>query len=444
MNKKYSFTFADLFSGIGGFRIPLEEAGGKCVGFSEVDKVAIKCYKDNFEVSNELEMGDITKIEDIPKVDIVTGGVPCQSWSVAGKRKGFEDPRGKLWFDTIQFVKKAEPKAFIFENVKGLADPRNIESLKLIIESFEEIGYRCKYEVLNAFDYGLPQNRERIFIVGIQKDIKLDFEYPIAYDHLPNLADILENHNSINIAIKNDSNIKNSFNLSANINKGNFFTFCDTRNGDNTIHSWDLTPCSDNEVNICMTLLKNRRKSMYGNKDGNPLTYKNLQDLIGVVDIEDLESLVDKKILIKKEGKYDFFNTKNSAGINNIYRIFLPCSHVFSTLTKTGVKDFVSNFDIPHKIKNRKEYFINKIFKQNEYRKVSIREAARIQGFPDWLELPVNYNNALGLIGNALGVNIVRELIKGLSSIMNSEYEESDFELANKDQLELTEQIQLF
>jgi DNA (cytosine-5)-methyltransferase 1 len=104
------FTFIDLFAGIGGFRIALEVSGGKCVGFSEIDKTAIETYKKNFDTTGEIEFGDISKVTSVPRVDVVVGGVPCQSWSVAGKRKGFDDPRGKLWFDAINFVKKSEPK----------------------------------------------------------------------------------------------------------------------------------------------------------------------------------------------------------------------------------------------------------------------------------------------------------------------------------------------
>ena len=114
-----SFTFVDLFSGIGGFRIALERCGGSCLGYSEIDDNAIATYNNNFINSIfEWRLGDITKVTSLPKpVDIITGGVPCQSWSVAGKMKGFEDPRGRLWYDAIRLVKINQPKVFIFENV---------------------------------------------------------------------------------------------------------------------------------------------------------------------------------------------------------------------------------------------------------------------------------------------------------------------------------------
>lgn len=413
------FTFIDLYAGIGGFRIPLEEMGGVCVGFSEIDKTAVEVYKNNFNTSDEIEIGDISKFNMIPKVDILTGGVPCQSWSVAGKMKGFDDPRGALWFDTIKFVEKSEPKVFIFENVKGLADPRNKESLSLIIRSFEDLGYNVKYKVLNAFDFGLPQNRERIFIIGVKKNILQDFEFPDKSIFLPRLATIFEvDSNLSHSKVKNTLNIKNSFNISYQVNNDNFFTFCDTRNGKHSIHSWDLIECSDTEKEICIALLKNRRKKNYGDKDGNPLSLEDLNDIIGGVSENDIHSLIQKKILLKKGLKYDFVNSKNSSGINGIYRVFLPSSHVFSTLTKTGVRDLVATIDIPEDVNDKKQYFLENIYKRKLIRKLTTREAARIQGFPDWFKFNKSETKNFALLGNALGVNIVRSLVQNLVPII--------------------------
>jgi DNA (cytosine-5)-methyltransferase 1 len=105
------------------------------------------------------------------------GGVPCQPWSVAGLLQGFNDPRGKLWFDVFRLVKQSQPKSFIFENVSGLANPKNQANLALIIHNLEESGYCVKWKILNAYDFGLPQNRERIFIVGVRNDLKNYQEY---------------------------------------------------------------------------------------------------------------------------------------------------------------------------------------------------------------------------------------------------------------------------
>jgi len=415
-----NFTFIDLFAGIGGFRIPLEELGGRSIGYSEIDKTAIQVYEKNFKVSPNENLGDITKLKTYPYADIITGGVPCQSWSVAGKKHGFEDPRGALWFDTINFVKNVKPKAFIFENVKGLADPRNKENLSLIIKSFEDIEYKVFYKVLNAFDFGLPQNRERIFIVGIKKENKELFTFPDGYKLLPNISNILEEKTKdLKKLIENTSDIKNSFTMSSTINKENYFTFCDTRNGDHSIHSWDIIDTTPGEKKICIAIMKNRRKKIYGTKDGNPLTLKDIQNIVPNLIVKDLDSLINKKILNYRNNKYDFVNSKNSSGIFGIYRIYTPNSHVFSTLTKTGVRDFVSLVDIPSNVNNKKEYFIENVYKKKLFRQLSIREAARIQGFPDSYIFPDNYGKSLGLLGNALGVNIVRELSRKLLKIIN-------------------------
>ena len=133
------FSFIDLFSGIGGFRVALEKAGGNCVAFSEIDNHAINTYRQNFETANEIFLGDITKVKSFPYADLIVGGVPCQAWSIAGKNRGFDDERGKLWFDAIRSVSLVKPKAFIFENVKGLQDPRNIDTLYLIVEEFKKL-----------------------------------------------------------------------------------------------------------------------------------------------------------------------------------------------------------------------------------------------------------------------------------------------------------------
>jgi len=124
---KKEFTFIDLFSGIGGFKMALSNNGGECINFSEINKDAISTYCENYKESFESNLGDITKIKELPKHDILTAGVPCQSWSIAGKNLGFDDDRGQLWNDTIYLLKQSQPKAFIFENVKGLVDPRNNE-----------------------------------------------------------------------------------------------------------------------------------------------------------------------------------------------------------------------------------------------------------------------------------------------------------------------------
>ena len=372
-----NFTFVDLFSGVGGFRIPLEKLGGKCVAYSEIDKHAIEVYKNNFNTKNEIFLGDITNVKATPKADLVVGGVPCQAWSVAGKKKGFDDPRGKLWEDSIRLVKKNKPKAFIFENVKGLYDPRNKGSLELIISEFKKCGYDVFHKVLNAYDFGLPQNRDRLFIVGIRVDIKLDFNFPMPTSNPKPLAKIIDNLDIKSSHLNKKKFIpknlfgekipfsRNRFQKDDELN--DFFIFCDTRDGHTTIHSWDLVKTSQLEKKICLAILKNRRKKIYGEWDGNPLSYKSIKSLIKETTIKILKSLMKKNILTQEEdGRYELVNTKNSAGINGVYRVFLPQSDIFATITATENRDFIATKSIsgkdPEEYKNK---FINEnLFKE--------------------------------------------------------------------------------
>lgn len=186
------FSHIDLFSGIGGFKIAADRNGGNCIGFSEIDNEAIRYYCKNFNESITANLGDIRKIENLPKHDLLTAGVPCQSWSIAGKNLGFDDDRGQLWNDTIYLLKQSQPKAFVFENVKGLVDPRNSAALTYILERIREAGYHANYYVLNSFDYGVPQSRVRVFIVGFRnKKHYQRFSLPTSLGRSVKLSDIL-------------------------------------------------------------------------------------------------------------------------------------------------------------------------------------------------------------------------------------------------------------
>lgn len=182
--EKPKFTFIDLFAGIGGFRIAMQNLGGKCVYSSEFDAKAQKTYLANY---GEMPFGDITKESTksyIPKIfDVLCGGFPCQAFSLAGKRLGFKDEtRGTLFFEIEDILRKHQPKAFFLENVKGLAIHDKGRTLETILKHLDEAGYDVvPPQILNAMDYGVPQHRERIYIVGFRKDLHVDlskFKYP--------------------------------------------------------------------------------------------------------------------------------------------------------------------------------------------------------------------------------------------------------------------------
>ena len=420
-----TFKYIDLFSGIGGFRVALDSLGGESVGYSEIDKFATETYKANFNDPGHHELGDVTKITEIPDSDFMVGGVPCQSWTVAGHMKGFDDPRGRLWFDTLKMVKLSKPKAFMFENVKGLADPRNANELNLIIRSFEDAGYLVDYKVLNAFDFGCPQNRSRIFIVGFQNKYKkhfTDFNFPEPQNHTLSLVKFLDGVEKQNLTKKKfsadelfDGKIpmsRNKFQKHDEVN--DFFVLCDTRNGHSTIHSWDIRETSKDQKNICMTIMKNRRKKQYGNCDGNPMSFTDIKSLYTGTKMKDIESLVDKKILkFDDEGKIALVHSKNSAGIDGIYRVYLPNSEIFSTLTATGTKDFVSEVYVnADTVEGYREAFIEEVLKKGKLRPITSREASNIQGFPSDFILHAKDKYAHKQVGNSVAPPVVKAVAK--------------------------------
>lgn len=182
--------FIDLFAGIGGFRIAVEEFGHKCVFSSEMDKYCQKVYEDNFK---DTPSGDITQISEnsIPDFDILTAGFPCQPFSYAGRQEGFNDKtRGTLFFDVLRIIKAKRPKMFLLENVKGLKSHNNGETMDIILSSLKELGYDVHWKILDSHKFGVPQKRERWYCVGFDK--KVDFKFPIQTNPNTTLKDIVD------------------------------------------------------------------------------------------------------------------------------------------------------------------------------------------------------------------------------------------------------------
>ena len=180
-----NFKFIDLFAGIGGFRLALESIGGKCVYSSEIDEHACKMYEANF---NENPYSDITKVnpKDLPEFDVLCGGFPCQAFSICGKQKGFiDDTRGTLFFDIVRILQEKNPPAFILENVKNLTTHDKGKTLSIMMDTLNKLGYTVNYQVLNAKDFGVPQNRERIILVGNKKGIHFDFDKVVKTESKP-------------------------------------------------------------------------------------------------------------------------------------------------------------------------------------------------------------------------------------------------------------------
>jgi DNA (cytosine-5)-methyltransferase 1 len=189
------FRFIDLFAGIGGIRLGFESEGGSCVFSSEWDKFAAQTYEKNY---GESPHGDLTKIglDEIPDYDLLLAGFPCQPFSHAGLKKGFDDTRGTLFFDIARIIESKKPRAVLLENVKGFAGHDKGNTFAVVRRILENLDYVVHWKILNAKDFGVPQNRERIYIVGLRSDLpnSSSFEFPVPPRTEVRVGDVLESH----------------------------------------------------------------------------------------------------------------------------------------------------------------------------------------------------------------------------------------------------------
>lgn len=241
-------TFIDLFAGIGGVRLGFEQAGFECVFSNDCDKNCKITYDHNFSKnSHELYLEKIEKVQssNIPSFDILTGGFPCQPFSIAGYRKGFSDKgRGNLFFEIIRILKDKQPKAFLLENVKNLKNHNNGKTLELIYSELENIGYHVADEVLNTLKYSnIPQNRERIYIVGfLNKNHYQNFNFPTE----KKLTSIIKDHLLENV---DDEYYYSNKAMYSNLKKA-------IKNKD-TVYQWRRQYVRENKSKVCPTLTAN-------------------------------------------------------------------------------------------------------------------------------------------------------------------------------------------
>jgi len=214
------FKFIDLFCGLGGFRIAFENIGCECVFSSDIDKHVREVYKLNF---GELPHGDITKIDekDIPTHDILCAGFPCQPFSIGGKRLGFEDTRGTLFFDVLRITKEKQPKVVFLENVAGLSNHDKGKTMETIISCLKEIDYIPFFKIINAKDVGYPQNRSRWYCVAFNKKIfsNIDENYKFPFPQKKNLKYKIESLFETNVNIKYTITEICKFNIQQHVNE---------------------------------------------------------------------------------------------------------------------------------------------------------------------------------------------------------------------------------
>lgn len=307
-----TFTFIDLFAGIGGMRIAFEKVGGQCVFSSEWDKFAQQTYAANF---GDTPHGDITQVEltEVPRHEILIGGFPCQPFSHAGLKRGFEDTRGTLFFDVARIIDHRKPSMVLLENVKGFTTHDKGRTMAVVKETLEELGYNVFHKVLNAKDFGVPQNRERVFIVAINKKKmgSIGFEYPTPEKVETKLGNIL------------DAKVDDKYTISNKLWEGH------------------------------KRRLKEHRAK--GNGFG-----------------------------------YSLFNTKS------VYT---------STISARYYKD-------------GSEILIEQ--KDANPRKLTPREAARLQGFPEKFKIPVSDNQAYKQFGNSVAVPVIHAIAKNMVKLMEN------------------------
>ena len=235
--------FMDFCAGIGGGRLGLVNANLECVAFSEIDEDAVNTYK-ILHGTNEINYGDLTKldIDSLPDFDLLIGGFPCQTFSIVGKRAGFGDERGMIIYSLVDIMKKKNISYFILENVKGLVNHDKGKTLKIIVKLLENAGYNVHYKVLNSLDFGVAQMRERIYFVGIKKELqKLEFKWPKHKKH-KELKEYLCDENSVLLPL-NDSGFNKYLNNKYNKGKYNLdeilqkdYLVLDTRQSDLRIY----------------------------------------------------------------------------------------------------------------------------------------------------------------------------------------------------------------
>lgn len=433
--KERKVRYIDLFAGMGGLRLGFEqgfkEMGFKteCVMTSEIKPYAIDILNHNFE--HRLMVGDITKVneKDIPEFDILLGGFPCQAFSTAGNRLGFEDTRGTLFFDVARIIKAKKPYAFILENVEGLVthDLENKgdkigKTLKVILKTLEDLEYSVNWKVLDAKEFGIAQSRKRIFIVGTLDDkINLDnFSKKYA-----KLGDILEEGKDVV-----DSHFTKC--LLSHFSKEELYgkAIKDKRGGKNNIHSWDIGlkgEISKEQKILLEELLKQRRYKKWAEQigikwmDGMPLT---LDQISTFYDNEYLEimlnDLVEKGYLKLEHPKAEVEIVGENGKVRKIRQYDETKPKGYNIVTGKLSFQFSKILDPNDITPTLVATDVNKlgVLDNGGIRTLTLREGLRLFGFPEDYSLDIlnqenkSINKGFDLLGNTVVVSVVKEIAK--------------------------------
>ena len=415
-----TIRFIDLFSGIGGMRLAFEAAARslnletECVLSSEINPDAQLVYQTNF---CDTPSGDIRLIDQLPEHQILLAGFPCQSFSYAGKKAGFGDTRGTLFFEMVRLIDTFKPQAFIFENVRGLVSHDSGQTLETIKGEMTDRGYSFDYFVLNSSNFSLPQNRVRVYLVGVlnaSPQFRLVSDLGPKDSHSSNhqqlslfsplsqpvtVADILEDNpdakydcspefvNALKQIVNNEFDRLHGIRL------------IDYRGG-NSIHSWELSlrgECSLDEIELMnLFILKRRNKEFGHHQDGKLLTKEQIATFFDRPNLDKiLDSLVKKKYLQRNNQLYKPVSGNFSF---EVYKFLDPAK-----VSVTVVASDANRLGVYH---------------NHRVRRITPREAARLQGFPDNFSLHSNDDKAYHQLGNSVSVNVVKtvaeEVIKNV------------------------------
>ena len=432
LNKKEPIRFIDLFAGIGGIRLGLElaiKAAGyksKCVFTSEIKNHAVKILKQNHP--KDKITGDITKVDakSIPDFDILCGGFPCQAFSSAGKGDGFADTRGTLFFDVERIILEKNPKGFILENVEGLVGHDGGNTLDVILGNLRAAKYKVSYNVLNSVDFGIPQERKRIYIVGIKENLCSE---EISLENFPhthkNLGSILESGKPTS-----DSEFVSLLLKKYTIEELAGKAIKDKRGGSANIHSWDLEikgSVSDEEKKLLNLLLTERRKKKWAEiigikwMDGMPLTKEQIETFYENDDLQNMLDDLSEKGYVKFEHPKKQITEEHTAPNGKLVKTY---RRVYDTSKPKGYNIVAGklSFEVG-KILSPKEVAPTLVATDmqhlfvpdgNGLRTFTLREGLRLFGYPESFKFDIDKPDGFDLLGNTVAVPVIKAVAKRL------------------------------
>lgn len=399
--------FIDFFAGIGGFRFGMERAGHECVAFCEIDKFARESYKAIHNTEGETEYHDIRAISDEEfrkyrgQVDVICGGFPCQAFSQAGKRRGFEDTRGTLFFELARAAKQIQPRYLFFENVKGLLNHNEGKTFETILQTLDELGFDCEWQLCNSKDFGIPQNRERVFIVGHLRGSGGRAVFPITGESRP----IFQESREIEIVGTTQSETSTSL--------GHRDVVMGTDGISGALCSTDYKQPKQIAIPVLTPDKKNKRQNGRHHKtEGEPMFTLTATDRHGIIQVGNVTHSDAMGGNPQRGRVYD------PNGIS-------PCLHTSQGGITVGQSPRYTKPPLKNlsRTLTSSKFGASILLKEKDnvtIRRLTPREYWRLQGYPDWAfdkASKVNSNTQLyKQAGNSVTVNVIEAIAKRLES----------------------------